>query len=71
MEFPIGLPVSDLEGSASWYEKILMSDEKLIPFEGVIEYQIGSVWIQFFEKKIKVSENILRLEIEFERLKAL
>ncbi|ENR1390394.1 VOC family protein, partial [Listeria innocua] len=42
----VGLPVSDLEKSASWYEKILMSDEKLTPVEGVIEYQIGSVWIQ-------------------------
>lgn len=60
-----------MEGSASWYEKILMSNEKLIPFEGVIKYQIVSVWIQFFEEKIKVSENILRLEIEFECLKAL
>lgn len=60
-----------MEGSASWYEKILMSDEKLIPFEGVIEYQIGSVWIQFFEEKINVSENVLPLEIEFERLKTL
>lgn len=48
-----------------------MSDEKLIPFEGVIEYQIGSVWIQFFEEKINVSENVLPLEIEFERLKTL
>lgn len=61
LEFPIGLPVSDLEKSASWYEKLIMSDEKLIPAEGVIEYQIGSVWIQLFEEKINVSENVLRL----------
>lgn len=47
----IGLPVSDLEKSASWYEKLFMSDEKLTPVEGVIEYQIGSVWIQLFEEK--------------------
>lgn len=47
----IGLPVSDLEKSASWYEKLLMSDEKLVPVEGVIEYQIGSVWIQLLKKK--------------------
>lgn len=72
----IGLPISNLEKSASWYEKVLMSDEKLIPVEGVIEYSIGSVWIQLFEEKINVSENILRLEtedieIEFERLKNL
>lgn len=49
----IGLPVSDLEKSAIWYEKLLMSDEKLTPVEGVVEYQIGSVWIQLFEEKIK------------------
>ncbi|MBC2262736.1 VOC family protein [Listeria sp. FSL L7-0091] len=72
----VGLPVSDLEKSASWYEKILMSDEKLIPVEGVIEYPIGLVWIQLFEEKINVSEKVLRLEVEdleveFERLKTL
>ncbi|MGY3833821.1 VOC family protein [Listeria ivanovii] len=72
----VGLPVSNLEESASWYEKLLMSDEKLIPVEGVIEYLIGSVWIQLFEEKINASENILRLEVEdleteFERLKTL
>ncbi|WP_430597962.1 VOC family protein [Enterococcus sp. AZ177] len=72
----VGLPVSNLEEAASWYEKLLMSEEKLIPVEGVIEYPIGSVWIQFFEEKINVSENVLRLEVEdldteFERLKTL
>jgi lactoylglutathione lyase len=72
----VGLPVSNLEQSASWYEKLLMSDEKLIPVEGVIEYSIGSVWIQLFEEKINVSENVLRLEVEdlkteFERLKTI
>ncbi|EAD8644304.1 VOC family protein [Listeria monocytogenes] len=72
----IGLPVSDLEKSAIWYEKLLMSDEKLVPVEGVIEYQIGSVWIQLFEEKINASKNVLcleaeNLEVEFERLKTL
>lgn len=72
----VGLPVSNLEKSASWYEKLLMSDEKLIPVDGVIEYSIGSVWIQLFEEKTNVSENVLRLEVEdlkteFERLKTL
>ncbi|WP_314208982.1 VOC family protein [Vagococcus salmoninarum] len=72
----VGLPVSNLDKSASWYEKVLMSDEKFIPVEGVIEYPIGSVWIQLFEEKINVSENVLRLEVEdieseFERLKTL
>lgn len=72
----VGLPVSSLEKAASWYEKILMSDEKLVPVEGVIEYLIGSVWIQLFEDKVNVSENILRIEVEdidneFERLKKL
>ena len=72
----VGLPVSNLEQSASWYEKLLMSDEKLIPVDGVIEYLIGSVWIQLFEEKTNVSENVLRLEVEdlkteFERLKTL
>lgn len=72
----VGLPVSNLEKSASWYEKLLMSDEKLMPVDGVIEYSIGSVWIQLFEEKINVSENGLRLEVEdleteFERLKTL
>nr|WP_315528881.1 VOC family protein [Carnobacterium maltaromaticum] len=72
----VGLPVSNLEKSASWYEKILMSDEKISPVEDIIEYQIGSVWIQLFKEKINVSENGLRLEVEdldkeFERLKTL
>ncbi|MGX7245910.1 VOC family protein [Enterococcus quebecensis] len=72
----VGLPVSNLEESAIWYEKILMSDEKINPVEGVIEYPIGSIWIQLFEEKINVSENGLRLGVEdldteFERLKTL
>ncbi|MFW7374481.1 VOC family protein [Vagococcus fluvialis] len=72
----VGLPVSNLDKSANWYEKVLMSDEKVVPVEGVVEYPIGSVWLQLFEEKINVSENVLRLEtedieIEFERLKAL
>ncbi|WP_086443681.1 VOC family protein [Candidatus Enterococcus lemimoniae] len=72
----VGLPVSNLEAAASWYGKLLMSDEKITPVEGIIEYQIGSVWIQLFEEKMNVSENALRLEVEdldteFERLKTL
>lgn len=34
----IGLLVSDLEKFVSWYEKLFMSDEKLILVEGVVEY---------------------------------
>lgn len=72
----VGLPVSNFDKSASWYEKVFMSDEKILPVKGVVEYSIGSVWIQLFEEKINVSENVLRLEtedieIEFERLKTL
>lgn len=72
----VGLPVSNLKKSASWYKKVLISDEELIPVEGVIEYPIGSVWIQLFEGKVNVSENVLRFETEniekeFERLKTL
>ncbi|OTN89083.1 hypothetical protein A5819_001575 [Enterococcus sp. 7E2_DIV0204] len=72
----VGLPVSNLEAAASWYEKLFMSDEKITPVEGIIEYQIGSVWIQLFEEKMNVSENVLRLEVEdldteFKRLKTL
>ena len=71
----VGLPVSNLEKSASRYEKILMSDEKLIPVEGVIEYLIGSVWIQLFEEKINVIEKIqynqqrlLKLKVKLKEL---
>lgn len=72
----VGLPVSNLKKSASWYEKVLISDEKLIPVEGVVEFPIGSVWIQLFEGKVNLSENVLRLETEniekeFERIKKL
>ncbi|MEI5990065.1 hypothetical protein A5881_001558 [Enterococcus termitis] len=72
----VGLPVSNLEKSALWYEKLLMSDEKITPVEGVIEYPVGSIWIQLFEEKMNVSENGLRLGVEdldkeFERLKSL
>ncbi|MGY3777867.1 VOC family protein [Isobaculum melis] len=72
----VGLPVSNLEVSASWYEKVFMIEEKFIPVEGVIEYPVGSIWIQLYEEKINVSENVLRFEVEnveteFERLKTL
>lgn len=72
----VGLPVSNLEASAVWYEKLLMSDEKITPVDGIIEYQVGSVWLQLFEGETNVSENSLNLEVEdldkeFERLKTL
>lgn len=47
----IGLPVSDLDAARRWYEAALqLSAPDLEPVGGVVEYQVGTVWLQLGEE---------------------
>jgi predicted enzyme related to lactoylglutathione lyase len=43
----VGFPVADLETAAAWYQAVFgLSSPDLEPAEGVIEFQLGPVWLQ-------------------------
>lgn len=43
----IGLPVSDLSSAVEWYRRVLdLPAPELEPAAGVVEFQVGSVWLQ-------------------------
>lgn len=43
----IGLPTADLARSVAWYQRVLERDRpELEPVEGVVEFQVGPVWLQ-------------------------
>ncbi len=43
----VGLSVSDLAGAVEWYRKALqLPDPELEPVEGVVEFKVGSIWLQ-------------------------
>ncbi|MDM7884572.1 MULTISPECIES: VOC family protein [Curtobacterium] len=45
----VGLPVSDIEASCLWYGAVFQrSDPDLEPEDGVVEYEIGGIWLQLF-----------------------
>jgi predicted enzyme related to lactoylglutathione lyase len=43
----VGLPVSDLQQSVEWYQRVLeLSEPDLEPADGVVEFQVGPIWLQ-------------------------
>lgn len=43
----IGLPVRDLERAVDWYRRVFeLPDPELEPADGVVEFQLGPVWLQ-------------------------
>jgi predicted enzyme related to lactoylglutathione lyase len=43
----VGLPVSDLARSVQWYQRVLeLAEPDLEPADGVVEFQVGPVWLQ-------------------------
>jgi predicted enzyme related to lactoylglutathione lyase len=46
----VGLPVRDLSISVDWYRHVLeLSEPDLEPAEGVVEFQVGPIWLQLSE----------------------
>lgn len=47
----VALPVSDLDSAANWYQRVLeLSEPDLQPVDGVVEFKIGSLWLQLGEE---------------------
>lgn len=61
----VGLPVSDLATAREWYEAALGLDGPDIePAEGVVEYQLGPVWLQLGEgEQVGAGGAVLRLGV--------
>src|SRR5690606_40915741 len=52
----VGLPVGDLDGAVEWYRNVFgLSGPDLAPADGVVEFRIGSVWLQLGEEPIERS----------------
>ena len=47
----VGLSVQDLERSARWYQELFDIKEAISPVDGVLEMEIGPVWLQLYEGK--------------------
>ena len=41
-----GVPVGDLAVARAWYDKMFEEPSDLEPVPGVVEYEIGGVWVQ-------------------------
>jgi predicted enzyme related to lactoylglutathione lyase len=47
----VGLPVSDLAAAMKWYRQVLeLAEPDLQPADGVVEFKIGSLWLQLGEE---------------------
>ena len=47
----VGLPVRDLSTAVHWYRQVLeLSEPDLEPAEGVVEFQVGPIWLQLSEQ---------------------
>lgn len=45
----VGVPVSDLARSRAWYDRLFEQQVDLEPAAGVVEYEVGAVWVQLHE----------------------
>lgn len=47
----VGLPVSDLAAAVTWYRQVLeLAEPDLQPADGVVEFTVGSLWLQLGEE---------------------
>jgi catechol 2,3-dioxygenase-like lactoylglutathione lyase family enzyme len=72
----IGIPVRDLASSRTWYERLLGKEPDLEPVAGIVEYQVGGVWVQLMDGEPPGGSWTLRfgvadLDSEHERLRGL
>jgi lactoylglutathione lyase len=46
----VGLPVADVFAAARWYREVFgLGPPDLVPAASVVEFELGSVWLQLFE----------------------
>jgi catechol 2,3-dioxygenase-like lactoylglutathione lyase family enzyme len=62
----IGMPVRDLEVATDWYQRVFELDApELRPADGVIEFEVGSIWLQLGEAPEHVaSETVIRFGVD-------
>lgn len=47
----MGFPVSDLRRAVEWYQRVFdLGGPDLEPADGVVEFQLGSIWLQLGEE---------------------
>ncbi len=62
----VGLPVSDLQAAVAWYRRAFeLADPDVEPADGVVEFQLGPVWLQLDEGSCTRSgaETVLRVGV--------
>ena len=59
----VGLSVTNLESSVTWYQEVFQINQVLRPVEGVVEMKIGPVWLQLYENKNIAADNALRFGV--------
>jgi predicted enzyme related to lactoylglutathione lyase len=42
----VAIPVSDLSASTAWYDAVSDRRPELEPVPGIVEYELGGIWIQ-------------------------
>ncbi len=58
----VGIPVGDLRAAQRWYEAVLMvSEPDLEPVQGILEHEVGGVWLQLSEADAAPGGTVLRI----------
>ena len=61
----IGIPVNNLEKSAKQYKDIFEPEKELISTDfQIIEQRTAPIWIQLFEGKTEINDNVVNFEVE-------
>jgi catechol 2,3-dioxygenase-like lactoylglutathione lyase family enzyme len=61
----IGVPVTDLEASRRWYERVLeLGHPDLEPVDGVVEYKVGRCWLQLSQGRCAASDWVFRIGVD-------
>jgi predicted enzyme related to lactoylglutathione lyase len=59
----VQITVSDLSKSREWYSRLFGKGPDLEPFEGNVEFKVGSCWVQIVSGKVQASSWELLLEV--------
>jgi predicted enzyme related to lactoylglutathione lyase len=76
LDVAVGLPVADLQRSVEWYRRVFsLGEPDLRPVEGVVEFQLGPIWLQLLEgdtarsgAEVVTSFGVADARVERERL---
>lgn len=60
----VGLPVSDLDRSSGWYERVLeRGGPDLRPVDTVVEYDLGGAWLQLGLDEPRPGNTVVRFGV--------